>query len=81
LGVYRAWSITSPLSHVATLERLAHELNVPVEAFLTETMEGEAGELLTLVRLWSSIEDTQGRRRVLSLARIEAERASYKESA
>lgn len=65
--------------HAATLGRLAAELNMPVEAFLSDLPDGDAGELLTLMRLWSAIEDGQGRRRVLSLARVEAERAGYGE--
>jgi hypothetical protein len=35
---------------IATLKQLARELNVPVEAFLRAPAEGEAGDLLTLVR-------------------------------
>ncbi|WP_070999099.1 hypothetical protein [Methylobacterium sp. C1] len=66
---------------IATLKQLARELNVPVEAFLRAPAEGEAGDLLTLVRLWSSIPDTEGRRRVLSVARQEAEQSEGKERA
>ncbi|MGC5780222.1 hypothetical protein [Methylobacterium sp. NFXW15] len=66
---------------IATLKQLARELNVPVEAFLQAPAEGEAGDLLTLARLWSAIPDTQGRRRVLSVARQEAERSEGKERA
>jgi transcriptional regulator with XRE-family HTH domain len=63
---------------IATLKQLARELNVPVETFLRVSAEGEAGDLLTLVRLWSAIPDTQRRRRVLSVARREAERSESK---
>lgn len=66
---------------IATLKQLAHELNVPVEAFLRAPAEGEVGDILTLVRLWSAIPDTQGRRRVLSVARQEADRSEGKELA
>ncbi len=58
---------------IATLKQLAESSTPPVEAF-SKRQRGEAGDLLTLVRLWSSIPDTQGRRRVLSVARQEAER-------
>ncbi len=69
----------------ALLQRLARELDVPVERFFQEApaaeiapgepSDGEAGELLALVRHWLAIGDGQARRRVLSLARQEAERA------
>jgi hypothetical protein len=61
----------------AALERLARKLNVPIEAFLNDWPEGEAGDLLALMRLWAAIKDSQGRRRVISVARLEAERADY----
>jgi transcriptional regulator with XRE-family HTH domain len=67
--------------HAATLARLARELNVPLEVFLGEPPDGEVGELLALVRHWSAIQDGQGHRRVLSIARQEAARAGYKECA
>jgi hypothetical protein len=65
------------------LERLARELDLPVEAFFTDAdpgaaLDGEAGELLALVRHWLAIGDGQARRRVLSLARQEAERSSLR---
>ena len=62
-------------------EALAGALNVPAETFLGEPPEGDAGELFTLVRHWLAIEDSQGRRRVLSAARQEAERSGYRECA
>lgn len=64
---------------LATLKQLALELNVPVEAFLGAAAESEVEDLLTLVRLWSAIPDSQGRRRVLSVARQEAARSDPKE--
>jgi hypothetical protein len=67
--------------HGALLERLARELNVPAETFLDEPPDGDAGELCALVRHWLAIGDSQGRRRVLSLARQEAERSGYSECA
>jgi transcriptional regulator with XRE-family HTH domain len=67
--------------HNAALKRLARALNVPAETFLGEPPEGVAGELFVLVRHWLAIEDSQGRRRVLSAARQEAERSGYKECA
>lgn len=63
---------------IATLKKLACELNVPVEAFFREPAENEAEDLLALVRLWSAIPDSQGRHRVLSVARQEAERSGRK---
>lgn len=59
------------------LKRLAHALDVPVERFLSEPHANEVGDLLNLMRLWSQIEDNQGRRRVLNVARQEAERGSH----
>lgn len=63
------------------IERLARELNVPAATFLEEPPDGDAGELFALVRHWLAIGDSQARRRVLSLARQEAERAGYSECA
>jgi hypothetical protein len=67
--------------HPTTLKRLADELSVPPEIFLSDPFEGDAGELLALVRHWLAIQDTPGRRRVLSIARQEAERACYRDCA
>ena len=72
----------------ATLERLARELDRPVETFFTdagantespgaESLDADASELLALVRHWLAIDDGQARRRVLSLARQEAERSGF----
>ena len=62
----------------SALERIARALNVSVAEFLNERPADEADDLLALVLLWSEIEDSQGRRRVLSTARQEAERGGYK---
>lgn len=62
--------------HAAALKQIADELNLPVEAFLDEPLGSEAADILALVRFWSAIHDGQGRRRVLSVARQEAERAA-----
>lgn len=69
-------------------EGLARELDVPVEAFFTDAardadapgtaLDADASELLALVRHWLAIGDGQARRRVLSLARQEAERAGFR---
>ncbi|MCJ2143886.1 hypothetical protein [Methylobacterium sp. E-066] len=64
--------------HAATLNRLAHTLDVPVAELFGEPPVGEAGALLALVQFWSAIEDGEGRHRVLSVARREAERGGYK---
>ena len=65
----------------AVLKRLADELNVPVETFLNGPDNSEIDDLATLVRLWLEIENPQGRRRVLSVARQEVDRATYRKSA
>lgn len=67
-----------PDQRLETLKRLAHELNLPVGVFLNDQFEGEVSDLLTLMRLWVAIEDSQGRRRVISVARQEAARAGGK---
>jgi hypothetical protein len=67
--------------HTATLKRLADELNVPPEIFSSDACEGDAGELLALVRHWLAIQDSPGRRRVFSIARQEAERGGYRDCA
>lgn len=56
------------------LRQVSKALGLPVEAFFTDA-PGEAGELLTLMRLWSSIEDKQARQRILTVARQEYERS------
>lgn len=68
------------------LERLARELDLPVETFLpaaasrdaAQPLDADASELLALVRHWLAIDDGQARRRVLSLARQEAERSGLR---
>jgi hypothetical protein len=67
--------------HAALLTRLARDLDIPPETFLDASSDGAAGELYALVRHWLAIGDGQGRRRVLSVARQEAERAGYSECA
>ncbi|MGU3667561.1 hypothetical protein ACLBX9_25535 [Methylobacterium sp. A49B] len=68
--------------HGVLLGQLAQALNRPAESFLEEPPpDGEAGELCALVRHWLAIGDGQARRRVLSLARQEAERSGYSECA
>ncbi|MGU3341640.1 hypothetical protein ACLBXJ_26890 [Methylobacterium mesophilicum] len=68
----------SLIGHASALERVARALNVPVSGFLSERPADDADDVLALLRLWSEIEDSQGRRRVLSMARQEAERGGYK---
>lgn len=63
------------------LERVARALRVPVAEFLGEPAGGETGDLLALMRLWSEIEDDQGRSRVLDIARQAAGRSGYKDCA
>lgn len=61
------------------LKAIAHALNVEPEALFDGTLESETSEAATLMRLWLRIGDIQGRKRVLSVARHEAERSGYQE--
>ncbi|MER2198415.1 hypothetical protein [Methylobacterium brachiatum] len=70
-----------PARHAAALNRLSRALDVPVEEFRDEPSDSDVSNLLALVQLWSEIEDREGRSRVLSVARQEAERGGYKGSA
>lgn len=56
------------------LVRVAEALGLPVDAFYSDA-PGEAGELLTLMRLWAAIEDKQARQRILTVVRQEFERS------
>lgn len=56
------------------LFRVSEALGLPLKALYSDA-PGEAGELLTLMRLWSSIEDKQARQRILIVARQEFERS------
>ena len=58
----------------ALLHRVAEAIGLPIEAFYSDA-PGEAGELLTLMRLWAAIEDRQARQRILMAARQEFERS------
>lgn len=60
-------------THLLLLQ-MADKLGLPVAAFYDDA-PGEAGELLTLMRLWSAIEDGKGRQRVFALAKQEFERS------
>lgn len=64
--------------HASALHRLTRELRVPVEEFIGEPSDSDTGEFLVLVQLWSKIEDSEGRRRLLNIAHQEAERGGYK---
>jgi hypothetical protein len=66
---------TSGTSSRKLLGRVSEALGLPVEAFYSDA-PGEAGELLTLMRLWSSIKDRHARQRILINARQEFERSS-----
>ncbi len=57
------------------LLRVSEALGLPLEAFYSDA-PGEAGELLTLMRLWSAIDDKQARRRILMIAKQEFERST-----
>lgn len=69
--------IDVPASRI--LRQISETLGLPLETFYHDA-PGEAGELLTLMRLWSSIEDGQARKRILMVARSEFERASVNRS-
>lgn len=56
------------------LHRVSETLGLSVDAFYHDA-PGEAGELLTLMRLWAAIEDKQARQRILTVARQEFERS------
>ena len=62
-------------SHTLLL-RVSETLGLPVEAFYHDA-PGEAGELLTLMRLWAAIENKQARQRILMVARQEFERSTH----
>lgn len=83
--IARCWLMDTLAAHTDPralgLKRLVRERNVSAEAFLDELREGDVGELLDLVHHWLAIEDGQGRRRVLSLARQEAGRVRYRDCA
>lgn len=64
----------------ALLLQIADKLGLPVSAFYDDA-PGDAGELLTLMRLWSATGNDQGRRRVLALAKLEFERSRDAEDA
>jgi len=64
--------------HASALERVARALDVPMAEFLGDRSGDEADDLFALLRLWSEIEDDQGRDRVLEIARQAAERGGYK---
>lgn len=66
--------------HASLLKLVAQALDVSVEELLGEPSDRAASDLLALVRFWSAINDSQGRQRVLSIARYEAERCGYKGS-
>lgn len=59
-------------THLLLLE-MADKLGLPVAAFYDDA-PGEAGELLTLMRLWSAIGSGKGRQHVLAVAKQEFER-------
>ncbi len=61
---------------LALLQQISEVLGLPVEAFFADAA-GEAGEILTLMRLWLSIEDRQARQRILIVTRQEYERSAH----
>lgn len=72
--------MTAPISPPPQrLDAIADALGVPVDKLFAGTAPNGADETLTLIRMWLGINDAQGRRRVLSLVRMEAERCGYRE--
>ncbi len=65
----------------AVLKRLADELQRAGGDALERPDNSEIDDLATLVRLWLEIENPQGRRRVLSVARQEVDHATHRKSA
>lgn len=62
---------------MANLRRIADALGRPIESFYQSSLVGEEAERLELLLLWDRISNSQGRRRLLSLARKEAEREGH----
>lgn len=65
----------------ARLAEIARVLGIPVERFFAAPPDEAGGDVLTLLWLWSAIEDGQARRRVINLARQEAQRSGHPERA
>ena len=61
------------------LQAIARALNIGPEALFVDEREADVSEVAGLLHLWSKIDDVQGRRRVLSLLRLEAERCGYQD--
>jgi hypothetical protein len=61
------------------LRELADALNIPLDKFWAAVPEGDPGEAVMVLRLWSAITDQQARDRVLACLRAEAERAGFRE--
>ena len=64
---------------ITRLHALADALNIPLEKFWAAVPEGEPGEAVTLLRLWSAVSDSQARNRIIAQLRAEADRAGYEE--
>ena len=61
------------------LHAIARALSIEPEALLTDGLEADISEVASLLHLWSKIDDVQGRRRVISVLRQEAERCGHQE--
>lgn len=61
--------------HAARLRQVAGALGVPVESLMDETASSPWSEISALLETFTAITDTQGRRRVLALAHVEAARS------
>lgn len=65
----------------ARLRQVAGALGVPVESLMDETASSPWSEISTLLEAFTAITDTQGCRRVLALAQMEAARSQGKAEA
>ena len=66
-------------NQTSRLRELADALNIPLDKFWAAVPEGDPGEAVMVLRLWSAIVDPQARNRVLGCLRAEAERAGFRE--
>ncbi|MBE7200742.1 MAG: hypothetical protein INR70_23465 [Parafilimonas terrae] len=63
------------------LRRVAGALGVPVESFMDETASSSWSEISALLKAFTAITDTQGRRRVLALAQVDTRSQGKAEAA
>ena len=66
-------------TQASRLHKLADALNIPLVKFWANVPDGDHGDAVMVLRLWSAITDPQARARVLVYLRTEAERAGFRE--